>query len=88
MAIEQNIPTPWIGAEELPVHFANAFSVAAAPNAMFMLFGSVMPPDGDAGPPPFVPVRPIVRLAIAPAAVPQLIKALTEAHKVHQQAKD
>jgi hypothetical protein len=83
---EQNIPTPWIGAEELPVHFANAFGVAPAPHAIFLLFGSVMPPTGGEGSeaPTYIPVKPIVRMAVAPAAVPQLIEGLRQAYEAHQ----
>jgi hypothetical protein len=81
MSAEQEIPTPWIGTEDLPVHFANAFGAAAGPNAIFLLFGSVVPPAPElptaAG--PYVPVRPIVRLAIAPAAISQLMELLDQA---------
>jgi hypothetical protein len=85
---EQSIPTPWIGPEELPVHFANAFGVSAGSNAIFVLFGSVVPPAAEGiGQGPYIPVRPIVRLAIAPPAVPQLIEALEQAHKAQQAAE-
>jgi hypothetical protein len=75
MSAEQEIPTPWIGTEDLPVHFANAFGAAAGPNAIFLLFGSVVPPA------PELPTaaRPIVRLAIAPAAISQLMELLDQA---------
>ncbi len=87
MAAQPNIPTAWIGAEDLPVHFANTFGVAAGANAIFLLFGSTVPTTAeDGGPPPFVPVKPIARLAMAPAAVPGLIKALETACKAHQNA--
>ncbi len=86
MASESNIPTSWIGTEELPVHFANAFGVAAGPHAVFLLAGSLVPAAiEDGGPAPFVPVKPIVRLAIAPAAVPQVIEALQEAYATQQE---
>jgi hypothetical protein len=86
MATEQNIPTPWIGAEELPVHFANAFGVAVGANAIFLLVGSTVPAGGEGGP-PFVPVKPIARLAIAPAAVPGLADALQGAVKAQKDAQ-
>jgi hypothetical protein len=88
MASQPDIPTPWIGTEDLPVHFANAFGVGVGPNAIFLLVGSMVPTDGDGGAPPtFIPVRPIVRLAIAPAAVPGLIGALQEAVEAHKEAQ-
>jgi hypothetical protein len=88
MSAEQDIPTPWIGTEDLPVHFANAFGVAPAPHAIFLVVGSVFPAGGESGaPPPYIPVRPIARLAIAPAAVPGLIDALQEGLKAHLDAE-
>jgi hypothetical protein len=85
MASESNIPAAWIGAEELPVHFANAFGATAGPNAVFLLAGSVVPPEVEDGASvPYVPVRPIAKLAIAPATVPHLIRMLQNAHKAQQ----
>ena len=88
MASPADIPTPWIGTEDLPVHFANAFGIGAGPHAIFLLFGSVVPPsvEGAGAPPPYVPVRPIVRLAIAPGALPELIEGLQAIHTRHQAA--
>jgi hypothetical protein len=90
MASESNIPpAAWIGAEALPVHFANAFGATAGPNAIFLLAGSVVPPEIEDGVSlPYIPVTPIAKLAIAPATVPTLIRALQKAHKAQQaQAK-
>jgi hypothetical protein len=84
MASQPDIPTPWIGTEDLPVHFVNAFGVTAGPNAIFVLVGSVVPAGGGEGLPPFVPVRPIARLAIPPALVPGLIEGLREAMKAQE----
>jgi hypothetical protein len=86
MASESNNPpAAWIGAEELPVHFANAFGATAGPNAVFLLAGSMVPPEVEDGVSiPYVPVRPIAKLAIAPATVPFLIRALQTAHKAQQ----
>ncbi|MHB1537561.1 MAG: hypothetical protein ACYCUM_04620 [Solirubrobacteraceae bacterium] len=89
MASELNIPTPWIGTEDLPVHFANAFGVGTGEHAIFLLAGSVVPISAeDGGAPPFVPVKPIVRMAIAPQAVPQLIEALENAHRSYREQGD
>ena len=86
MASEQNIPTPWIGTEDLPVHFANAFGLGAGPDAIFLLFGSLLPPsvEGAEKPPSYIPVKPIVRVAIAPRALPELIDGLQAIHEQHQ----
>ena len=43
---------------------------------------------GEGGtPPPFIPVKPIARLAMAPAAVPGLIEALQGAVKAQKDAQ-
>ena len=82
------IPTPWIGVEDLPVHFANAFSVAPAPNAIFLMLGSVSPLTSDNVSQVYAPVRPIARVAIAPAALPELIAALNEAVEIQRAQQD
>jgi len=83
MATEPEIPTPWIGMEDLPVHFANAFGVIPAQNVIFLLLGSVTPLATDAGGQIYAPVRPIARVALAPAAIPGIIEALNEALEQH-----
>jgi hypothetical protein len=85
MAGQPETPTPWIGIEDLPVHFANAFGVLPAPNAIFLMLGSVMPLGGDPSGEVYAPVRPIARVAIAPAALPGLIEALNEALRHHNE---
>lgn len=85
MASESNIPAAWIGAEELPVHFANAFGATAGPHAVFLLVGSMVPAGVEDGiSAPYVPVQPIAKLAIAPAAVPQLVQLLTKAYEAQK----
>jgi hypothetical protein len=85
MAAQPEIPTPWIGIEDLPVHFANAFGVTPAPNAIFLMLGSVTPLGGDPSGQVYAPVRPIARVAIAPAALPGLIDALNDALRLHNE---
>jgi hypothetical protein len=91
MAEQSDIPTPWIGLEELPIHFANAFGASPAPNAIFVMFGSVMPLGVDGSGQAYAPVHPVVRLAIAPDNVRQLIQALESTLKQRdaiQQSRD
>jgi hypothetical protein len=85
MVAQPESPTPWIGIEDLPVQFANAFGVVPAPNAIFLILGSVMPFGGDPGGQVYSPVKPIARVAIAPAALPSLIEALNEALRHHDE---
>jgi hypothetical protein len=76
----------WIGAEDLPVHFANAFVGVVGPNAIFLNIGSFVPPNivGDteeereaqARALTYVPIKPIARLAFAPKGLDELITAL------------
>jgi hypothetical protein len=86
MASQSEIPTPWIGVEDLPVHFANAFAVTSAPNAIFLVVGSVVPLDDDEA--PYAPVKPVVRLAIAPDAMPGLIQVLQNVYEAREPKGD
>jgi hypothetical protein len=82
------VPGSWIGAEELPVQFANAFAGVVGPNAVFLNIGSVVPPGivGDteeeleaaARSLTFIPIKPIARLALAPAGLDELISTLED----------
>jgi hypothetical protein len=85
MAAQPEVPTPWIGIEELPLHFANAVAVVAAPNAIFMTLGSVTPLSTGEDGQIYAPVRPITRVALAPAALPELIQALNNALEQHNE---
>lgn len=82
------IPTVWIGAEDLPAHFANAFVGVVAPNEIFLNVGSVVPPaitgateeerETQVRSMGFLPVKPIARLALTPARLDELIRTLEE----------
>jgi hypothetical protein len=73
----------WVGAEELPVHFANAFAITYGPNAFFLNIGSQFPPELETeedferlkarG---YIPIKPIARVALAPDELDELIGAL------------
>ncbi len=39
------LPTAWVGAEDVPVQFSNAFVGVVAPNEVFLNIGSFVPPD-------------------------------------------
>jgi hypothetical protein len=82
------IPTAWIGTEELPVHFANAFGAVVGPDAIFLTFGSMTPPGIEGATEAereaqlqaigYIPIRPIARIALAPARLDEMIAALQE----------
>jgi hypothetical protein len=88
------VPGSWVGAEDLPVHFANAFVGVVGPNAIFLNIGSAVPPSiaGDteeereayARSLTFVPVKPIARIALAPQGLDELIAALEATRANHQ----
>ncbi|HWI96445.1 MAG TPA: hypothetical protein VNS60_10315 [Solirubrobacterales bacterium] len=81
----------WIGAEELPVHFANAFTGTPGPNAIFLNIGSQVPPEitsqddlerlREKG---YIPVKPIVRIALSPGGLDELIEALKTVRSNHR----
>jgi len=71
---EREIPVTWIGAEDLPVLFANTFvgQVEAEQDAFFLTIGQTLPPALIGTPQQrieqleqiaYVPVKPIARLA-------------------------
>jgi hypothetical protein len=73
----------WVGADDLPVLFANAFTSVVGPNAVFLTIGAQLPPaiesDSDLedlrarG---YLPVQPIARLALSPQGLDEMIQAL------------
>lgn len=82
-------PEPaWIGTEDLPIHFANTFSGVIGPNAVFVDLGSMMPPaigsEEDLEQLRFVAVKPIARIALAPAGLDDLIQVLQNLRRNHR----
>lgn len=88
---EIELDQAWIGAEDLPVHFANAFAAVPGPNAIFINVGSQVPPEVssekdlerlmDRG---YVPIKPIVRLALSPSGLDELINNLKTIRASHR----
>lgn len=82
----------WVGAEDLPVHFANAFTGVVGPNAIFLVLGSQLPPAvsseeeferlKEQG---FLPIKPIARLALTPQGLDDLIGILENTRENFQQ---
>ncbi|HET9152874.1 MAG TPA: hypothetical protein VFN85_02010 [Solirubrobacterales bacterium] len=80
---EIELDQAWIGADELPVQFANAFVAIAGPNAYFVNLGSQLPPEISTeddferlktrG---YIPVKPIARIALSPQGLDDLIRVL------------
>jgi len=81
----------WVGAEDLPVEFANTFSGTVGPNAVFVNIGSMVPPviesDEDLANLRFVPVKPIARLALAPGGLDDLIRTLENTRRLYRDLK-
>lgn len=88
---EFELDQAWIGAEDLPVHFANAFAGVPGPNAIFLNVGSQVPPEVATeddlerlkarG---YVPVKPVARLAISPGGLDELIDTLKTIRANHR----
>ncbi len=84
----------WIGAEELPVHFANAFVGVVGPNAVFVNVGSFVPPtimgdtaaerEAQAAALNYIPIKPIARFALTPGGLDELITALERTRTNYQ----
>jgi len=81
----------WVGAEELPVEFANIFSALVGENAVFLNLGSFVPPlaetDEELAALRFLPVKPIARVALAPGNLDGLIQTLETARAEFEEFK-
>jgi hypothetical protein len=75
----------WVGAEDLPVEFANIFAALIAENAVFLNIGSLVPPvvetEEQLAAYRFIPVKPIARIALAPGNLDGLIETLENARR-------
>jgi hypothetical protein len=88
------IGSAWVGADDLPVHFANAFTGVVGPNAIFLNVGSQVPPTIESeedfeqlrtiG---YLAVKPIARLALTPPGLDDLIEALENTRRAYRQLK-
>jgi len=82
------LPVVWVGADELPVHFLNQFLGVVQANEIFLTLGTLVPPAimgatteerrKHAETVPFVQVKPIVRVALTPARLRELITVLEQ----------
>jgi hypothetical protein len=88
------LPEPeaaWIGAEDLPVEFANTFSGVVGANAVFLNIGSTVPPviesEEQLANLRFVPVKPIARIALAPAGLDDMIRTLENTRRNYEDFK-
>jgi hypothetical protein len=73
----------WVGADELPVEFANIFSIVLGEQAVFLNLGSLVPPTIESEEQlaafRFLAVKPIARVALTPGNIDGLIEALDNA---------
>jgi hypothetical protein len=88
---EMELEQAWIGAEDLPIHFANAFVGVTGPNAVFLTIGSQFPPSisneadfEELKARGYVEVKPVVRLALAPEGLDEMIEALKALRSTHR----
>jgi hypothetical protein len=88
------IPTTWVGAEDVPVQFANAFAGVVAPGEIFLNVGSLVPPaivgrtqeerEAQLRTITYIPVKPIARLGLTPDRLDELIRTLQETRTNYQ----
>ena len=84
---ERAIPTTWIGAEDLPVLFVNAFVGQIQPQerAFYLSLGQVLPPALIGTPEEqveqleqiaYIPIKPVARLAMTRSRIEELVALL------------
>lgn len=81
----------WVGAEDLPVEFANIFSAVIGENAIFLNLGSMVPPTVESEEQfaslRFIPVKPIARIALTPGNLDHLVQTLENARREREDFK-
>ncbi len=79
------IPVVWVGADEVPVFFANQFVAQVDRGEVFLTIGQLVPPaiigSGEeareqAERIQYVPVKPVARIALTPTRLLELIEVL------------
>jgi hypothetical protein len=87
------IPASWVGAEDLPVQFANAFVGLVGPDEIFLTIGSYTPPATTGTPEEreaqiraitYIPIKPIARIGLTAARLDELIRTLEETRKNYE----
>ena len=79
---QRAIQSKWETGEDVPVEYANQVFVSHAGGEFYLVFGQlvsphVSTPEPDAKElPDFIPIKPVARLAIAPAAMVRILQAL------------
>jgi hypothetical protein len=85
--LQRDIPTAWIGAEDLPVLFVNTFvgQVQAQEGVFYLTVGQAVPPALIGTPQEqaeqlkqiaYVPVKPVARLALTKPRLQELVGIL------------
>lgn len=94
--MEFQLPVSWIGAEDLPVLFANTFvgQVEAEQGVFFLTIGQIVPPALIGTPEEkveqleqisYVPIKPVARLALTRERLKYLIAILQTNLDQHDQ---
>ncbi len=88
-----SLPVVWVGVDELPVHSANQFFGQVHDGEIYLTVGVVTPPLLPADEAEafarltemtYVPVRPIVRLALTKPRLDEVIGVLQEVQQMYE----
>ena len=91
------VPVVWVGADELPVLFANQFVAQVDRGEVFLTVGQMQPPallgtveerKQQAEQLQFVAVKPIARIAMTPSRLRELISVLEITVTNYEQQQD
>lgn len=90
----RQVPVAFVGADELPLQYANAFVGLVHPGEIYLNIGSVMPPALHGTPEEreaqidsiaFLPATPIARLVISPMRLDELIATLQNTKRNYEE---
>lgn len=92
------VPVVWVGADEVPVFFANQFVAQVERGEVFLTVGQLVPPAILPGPPEafreqaeriqYVPVQTVARIALTPARLQDLIQVLEITKANHEKQSE
>jgi hypothetical protein len=94
--LEARVPLAWVGADDLPIQFANQFVAQHLDDQFLITIGQVFPPPVLGTPEEraaqvaqlsFIPIRPLGRFSMDEKRVRELVEVLMSNLEMHEESK-